>query len=64
MKECPACKEPAPVRSRNDVGFFKADGVKPVRLYQWLCQECGLVSTGAADPASDVRRVNGEVVGD
>lgn len=64
MKECPACKAPAPVRSRNDIGFFKADGVKPLRMYQWFCQSCGLVSTGVADLGSDIKRVNGEAVGD
>lgn len=64
MNECPACKTLAPVRSRNDIGFFKAGGVKPLRMYQWLCQSCGFVSTGVADLGSDVKRVNGEAVGD
>lgn len=33
------------IKSRNDIGFFKADGLgKPRRMYHWACTSCGHVA--------------------
>lgn len=49
MEKCPMCKGVAIRRSRNDLGFFKADGIKPIRMYNYRCDTCGFVAAYAKE---------------
>ena len=49
MDKCPYCEGTDIQRSRNDCGHFKADGVKPIRMYLYRCKGCGYVATFAKE---------------
>jgi len=49
MMKCIACGSDDVQRARNDCGHFKAEGIKPIRMYQYRCKSCGFVSTYAKD---------------
>lgn len=44
MDKCHYCNSTNVIRARNDAGFFKTDGIKPTRVYQYLCKDCGYVA--------------------
>lgn len=44
MDKCPHCKGTDIKRAKNDSGFFKTEGMKPVRIYQYRCNGCGYVA--------------------
>ncbi|WP_339188358.1 hypothetical protein MKX33_00600 [Paenibacillus sp. FSL R5-0490] len=45
------CKSTSIKRARNDSGFFKADGIKPIRTYNYRCDTCGFVAAYAKEEA-------------
>lgn len=48
MKQCPLCQSEDIQKARNgDAGFFKADKIKPIRMWQYRCNCCGFVATMA-----------------
>lgn len=49
MDSCPICFSHNINKARNDCGHFKADGIKPIRMYQYRCGSCGYVGTYAKD---------------
>lgn len=49
MDKCPMCKGTEIKRARNDSGFFKSDGIKPIRIYKYRCSTCGYVAEFAKE---------------
>jgi hypothetical protein len=49
MDKCPMCLGREILKARNDCGHFKATGMKPLRMYQYRCSDCGFVATYAKD---------------
>ena len=49
MQQCPLCKGKEIERARNDCGHFKSEKTKPIRMYQYRCNQCGYVATMAKE---------------
>lgn len=44
---CPECNGKNIERSKNDLGHIKAHGIRPSRMYAYICLDCGYVRTYA-----------------
>lgn len=53
---CPGCQSENVYRAKNDCGHYKPERGKPIRKYEYRCEDCGLISVYALTAEQEAKR--------